>query len=254
MKIIPILIFLADLVVNFWLVVIISRNRIWKHLPWFALYIAQELATTAVGLALWLVDQRLYVTFFWWTEALRIVLIVGLVRESFVRIFLGFSSLRWFPWVVRSVIGCVLVYSMWKAIYAPPIQNNKIISLIIAGEFTFRWGIAAVGLLSLLMVWFFQLPNDTRETAVILGSAVASAAFLANVVSRSLFGTKYALITQFIPDVGYLVATLIWIKYMSRPEPEFGFEELSITPEMMVLELHRYRQAAERLFGKSKEN
>jgi hypothetical protein len=247
MKIIPILTFLADLAVNVWLLLIVWRRDVWRQLPWFALYVAWEFIATVVGLTLWFVDRHLYVTVFWWMEAARIALVVGAMRESFLHTFVGFSSLRWFPWVVRSVIGGVVVYSAWKAIYAPPIQSNRVISFIIAGEFTFRWGLAAVGLLSLLLVWLLELPNDTRETAVILGIATASGAFLVAVLSRSFFGTKYVRITQFVPDVGYLVAAAIWIKYMLRPEQEFGFKELGITPEQMASELRRYREAAERL-------
>lgn len=247
MKIIPILTFLADLMANFWLLQILWRRKAWRQLPWFGVYMAAELAATCVGLALWFIDKRVYVTVFWWMEAARIALVVGAMRESFIRTFVGFSSLRWFPWVVRAVIGCVFVYSVWKAIYAPPIQSNRLISFIIAGEFTFRWGLAAVGVLSLLLAWLLELPNDTREMAVMLGIATASAAFLVNVMSRSFFGTKYVLITQFVPDVGYIVAVAIWIKYMLRPEQEFGFKELGVTPEQMALELRRYREAAERL-------
>lgn len=253
MKIIPILTFLADLVANLWLLQILWRRNVWMQLPWFVAYIALEFVATTVGLGLWFADQHLYVTVFWWMEAVRIALIVGAVRESFLRAFLGFSSLRWFPWIVRSVIGGVLVYSAWKTIYAPPVQNNRIISLIVASEFTFRWGIAAIGLLSLVMVWFLELPNDTRETLVIDGCAIASVAFLATVLSRSFFGTKYALLMQYVPDVGYLIAASIWIKYLRRPEQELRFEEVGITPEAMALELRRYREIAERALRGPKE-
>lgn len=254
MKIIPILTFVADLAVNIWLLVIVWRRDVWRNLPWFASYVAAELVITSIGLALWLVDRHLYITVFWWMEAARIGLIVGAVRESFIQTFIGFSSLRWFPWLVRSVIGSVLAYSIWKAIYAPPVQNNMIISVIIAGEFTFRWGIAAIGLLSLALVWFLELPNDTREALVLDGCAISSVAFLATVLSRSFFGEKYAFFMQYVPDVGYLTAVAIWIKYMRRPEQEFGFKELGMTPEAMALELRRYRQVAERVLKSTKEH
>src|SRR5262245_22368419 len=221
MKIIPVLTFVADLAVNIWLLLIMWRRDVWRRLPWFSCYIASELLATCIGLVLWFVDRRLYVDVYWWIEGAKIALIIGAVRESFVRTFVGFSSLRWFPWAVRGVIGGVIAYSAWKAIYAPPVQNRPIISLIIAGEFTFRWGFTGIGLLSLVLVWILELPHDTREMAVLDGITVASGAFLALVVSRSLFGTKYALIAQFFPDVGYLFAAAIWIKYMLRAQQEF---------------------------------
>jgi hypothetical protein len=253
MNIIPILIFLVGLAVDSWLLVIVWRRKIWSKLPWFASYIAWEMATTGVGLGLWLFDRKHYVAVFWWMEAVLISLIAAAVRESFLRIFVGFSSLRWFPWVVRCVIGCVLLYSGWKAVYAPPVQSDRILSFIIAGEFTFRWAFAAIGLLSLILVWMLDLPNGTPETAVMDGCTIASWAFLTWVLSRSFFGEKYTWIMQYVPELGYLLAASIWIKYMSRPEREFGFKELGITPEVMALELRRYREVAERIFGKPKE-
>lgn len=235
---------------NSWLLLVVSRRGIWRQLPWFTCYIASELVGACVGLVLWSVDRHLYVTVYWWMAAAQISLLVGTVRESFLRTFVGFNSLRWFPWLVWSVIGSVLVYSTWKAIYAPPVQNNRIVSLIIDGEFTFRWGIVAVGLLSVALEKLFELQRDTREVAVMDGCAVASVGFLTWTVIRSLFGTKYSLITQYIPELAYLLAAWIWIKYMLRRETEWGFSQLGMTPEQVALELRRYRQAAEQILGK----
>lgn len=252
MKIIPLISFLANLAVNLWLSVVVWRREVWKPLRWFSLYVAAGLLSTGVGLTLWFVDRRLYVTVFWWMEAAKIALIVAAVRESFVRTFVGFTSLRWFPWVVRGVIAGVVAYSIWKAIYAPPVQSNRLISFIIAGEFTFRWGFVGIGLLSLALLRILELPHDTRETAVIDGYTIASAAFLVYVISRSFFGTRFVGITQFVPDIGYVLAVILWIKYMSRPEREFGFKELGMTPEALAAELRRYREVATRLLGNSK--
>jgi hypothetical protein len=200
-----------------------------------------------VGLVLWVVNRHLYVTVYWWLDVAQVILIVGTVRESFLRTFVGFSSLRWFPWLVWSVVGSIFVYSGWHAIYAPHVQSNRILASIIDGEFAFRWAIVAVGLLSAGLERLFQLPRDTREVAVIDGSAVASVGLLAWVVIRSLFGTRYSLVTQYFGELAYLLASSIWIKYMLRPEAAVGFNELGLSPEQVALELRRYRTAAERL-------
>ncbi len=247
MSILPIISFLIHLAVNCWLLGIVLRRGIWRQLPWFTCYIASEMVGALVGLGLWVVDRHLYITVYWWLDVAQVILIVGTVRESFLRTFVGFTSLRWFPWLVWSVIGLIVVYSAWKAIYAPPIQNNRIVALIVDGEFAFRWAIVAVGLLSAGLERLFALPRDTREVAVIEGCAVASMGLLAWVISRSLFGTKYALITQYFGELAYLLACSIWIKYMLRPEATVGFNELGISPEHVALELRRYRTAAERL-------
>lgn len=243
----PTISLIIHLAVSSWLLVVVLRRGIWRQLPWFACYIASEVVGACAGLALWHVNRHLYITVYWSLDAVQLILIIGAVRESFVRTFVGFSSLRWFPWLVSGVIATVLVYAAWKAIYAPPVQSNRIIALIIGGEFTFRWGIVAVGLLSAGLERLFELPRDTREVAVIDGCAVASVGLLAWVVIRSLFGTRYLPITQYFGELAYLLACAIWIKYMLRPEAKVGFNELGISPEQVALELRRYRTAAERL-------
>jgi len=250
MSILPIMSFTTHLAVSSWLLAVVLRRGIWRPLPWFTSYVTSEVVGAAIGLALWFVDRQLYVTVSWWLDAAQVILIVGTVRESFLRTFVGFGSLRWFPWLVWSVMGSILAYSAWKVVYAPPVQNNRIVALIVDGEFTFRWGIVAVGLLSVALEKLFALPRDTREASVIVGCGVASVGFLAWAVIRSLFGTKYSLITQYIPELAYLIAVWIWLKYMRRPEAEVGFEELGMTPEQVALELRRYREAAERLLRK----
>lgn len=252
MKIITILEFLIAIAADTWLLLVVWRRDVWKPLPWFAVCIASDLVQTCVGLALWFIDRSLYVTVFWWMEAAKIGLVVGAMRESFVRTFVGFSSLRWFPWVVRGVIGAVLVYSAWKTIYAPPVDKSWLFSLIIDVEFTFRWVIVAVGLLSVALVWLLDLPKDTRENAVMDGFAIASTAWLVFAVVRSFFGAKYGRFIQYVPDIGYFVAVAIWIKYLRIPGREFGLKELGMTPEAMALELRRYRETAERILAKTK--
>jgi hypothetical protein len=247
MSLIPIISFFVHLAVNGWLLIILLRRAIWRQLPWFTCYIASEMLGAVVGLTLWSFHRRLYVTVFWWMATAQIILIVGAVRESFVRTFVGFASLRWFPWLVRGVIAGVLAYSGWKAIYAPAVPTNRVVSLLVDGEFAFRWTIIAVGLLSVALERLFTLARDTREAAVIDGSALASFGVLAWAVSRSLFGRRYSLVAEYFGELGYLFAVAIWIKYMSRPEMPMGFKELGISAEQVAFELRRYRESAERL-------
>jgi hypothetical protein len=246
----PIISFIIHLAVSSWLLLVVLRRGIWRQLPWFTCYIASEVLGACAGLALWPVNRHLYITVYWSLDAVQLILIVGAVRESFVRTFVGFSSLEWFPRLVSGVIATVLVYAAWKAIYAPPVQNNRIVALIIGVEFTFRWGIVAVGLLSAGLERLFSLARDTHEVAVIDGCAVASVGILAWVVIRSLFGTRYSPITQYFGELAYLIAAWIWLKYMLRPEVAVGFKQLGMSRERVASELRRYREAAERLLRK----
>jgi hypothetical protein len=247
MSIIPLISFALHVSVNAWLLAVMLKRGIWRNLPWFSCYITSELLGALAGLVLWSLNPRLYVAMSWLMEAVQMALLVMAVRESFIRTFVGFTSLRWFPWLTWGVIAAVLAYSWWKAVFAPPVHNNRVVSLIVGGEFTFRWGIVAVGLLSVVLERLLTLPRHTREVAVLDGSTVASAGFLGWAVSRSLFGPRYALSTQYVPEIAYLLACSIWIKYMSRAYQELSFEDLGMTPEHVASELARYRSVAEKI-------
>jgi len=247
MSLMPIISFVVHLGVNGWLLTILLRRRIVGQLPWFGAYITSEFVGACIGLTLWSLNRPLYITVFWWMAAAQISLIVGSVRESFVRTFVGFGSLPWFPWLVRGVIVAVLFYSGWKAIYAPAVKANHLVSLIVDGEFAFRWTIIAVGLLSVALERLFTLPRQTHEAAVLDGCTIASLGMLAWSVSFSLFGARFIFITQYLQEIGYLLGAAIWIKCMSSPESPKEFVELSITPEAAEAELSRYRAAAKRL-------
>lgn len=240
--------FVVNILVDAWLLYILRRQRVWKHLPWFALYICWEFLGACVGLTTWLLSKQLYVTVFWWMEGVRIALVVAAVRESLLRIFKGFESLL--RRSVAVVIVAVLVYSGWKAVHAPPVQSNWLVSFILGAEFTFRWGIVAVMLLSIGLMWFVQEPMGSREDAVVTGCGIASIAFLVNVLSRSFFGTRFTFFTQYLPDVGYFIAAWWWIRIFSRPVAEFGFKELGMGPEDIRRELRRYRELAEQIMRK----
>jgi hypothetical protein len=242
--------FAINLIVDAFLLAILYRQNIKRHLPWFVAYIAWEFLIAIVAPVIWFVDPKQYVTVYWWTEAMRAVLMAGAVRESFLRTFVGFTSLRWFPWLVRGLIVTVVLYSTWKSVYAPPVQSGRMTAFLIGIEFAFRWCIAAIGILSLVLMWLFQLPTRTREESVLSGASIVSAAILVAVLSRSFFGTRFTFFTQYLPDVGYFMAALLWIKTFLRPEEEFGLKELGMDAEQVAQELHRYGESARRILRK----
>ena len=238
-------VFVVNLLLDACLLWILYKRSMRKRLPWFVVYIGWELLATVVGLTIFLISRVLYVTVFWWVEAVRVGLTVAAVRESLLRIFKGFESLL--RWSVLVVIVAVVLYSWWKAVHAPPIQSNRLASFILGAEFTFRWGIAGVSAVAMGLMWFIQEPTGSREDAVITGAAIASMGFVAWVIVRSLFGTKVAFFAQYLPDMGYFVAAFYWIKVFQRPVAEFGFKELGMGPEDIRREIRRYRELVEQI-------
>ena len=237
--------FAVNLALDAWLLTILHKRNARKHVPWFVLYIAWELLSTAVGLTTWIANRQLYAAVYWWKEAARMILLVAAVRESLLRLFEGFKALL--RWSVSLVILLVIAYSAWKAVHAPAVQSTRLGSFILAAEFTFRWGIVAVAALSFGLMWLVGEPTGSGEDAVVTGCGIASLAFIAHVLSRSFFGTRYVLFTQYLPDVGYFIAVLLWISVFRRPEGELGFRQLGLGPEDILRELRRFREFMQRM-------
>lgn len=237
----------AGLVVNAWLLIVVYLQNVRKQLPWFALYVAWEFLLVCVQLGSWITSPHLYVSVYWWTEAIEVVLIVGAVRESFLRIFQGFTSKPGFRWSVWAVVAAVVFYSAWKAVYAPPPPTGgRLAAFIIGSEFMFRWGIFGIALLTTVLSALLKEPMDTREDAVVSGFGIASIAIVSSMAVVSLFGTKYLFFTKYAPSVGYFVAAFWWIWVFSRPVQEFGLKELGMEPEDVATELRRYSESGER--------
>jgi hypothetical protein len=241
---------IAGLAVDAWLLIIVYRQRVMKQLPWFVLYVAWGVLLASVQLVTWLISPRLYIAVYWWMELIAVVLIVAAVRESFLRIFQGFTSRPGFRLLVWSVILAVVIYSAWKAIYLPPVHGGRFEAFVVGSEFAFRWGIFGIAGLSSVLSLFLHEPMNTREDAVVTGFGLASVGVLAGVVSFSLFGTKYLFFTKYASSVGYFVAVFWWIWVFSHPVAEFGFKELGMGPEDIARELRRYRKLTERMMRK----
>ena len=244
-------VFAINLILDALLLRVLWKHDARKQLPWFVAYIGWEFLSTAVGLTVWVFSRHWYTTVYWWMEGPRIALLVAAVRESLLRIFKGFESLL--RRSVSVVIVIVVLYSAWKAFHAPPVQSNWLVSFILGAEFTFRWGIAGVAGLSMVLMWFVQEPMGSREDAVVTGAGLASLAVVAYVLSRSFFGTRFTFFSQYLPDVGYFVVALWWIRVFSRPVAEFGFRELGMGPEDIRRELRRYGELAEKIMQRARK-
>lgn len=238
------------LLLNFWLLTVLHRQAVRKQLPCFVFYIAWEVCSGCLSLALLAINRHLHDAVYWWFEAIEIALIVAAVRESFLRIFGGFTKMRWFRWTVTGVILAVIAYATYKAIYYPPIQGNRLTVLVAGAEFLFRWGIAGIGILTIVLSWLVDEPTHTREDAVVTGFAVISIAFVGYVILVSLFGTKYLFFAKYIPSVGYFMAAILWIRVFSRQEKGIGFEEIGIGPEEMLKLVRGYQKAIDAIRGK----
>jgi hypothetical protein len=236
----------AGLAVYAWLLIIVHRQRIREQLPWFVLYVSWGVLAQVTEVVLYVIGRQLYFGAYWWMQGVEIALTVAAVRESFLRIFEGFTRKMGFRLSVWGVIVGVVVYSAWKAVYAPPIQVNRLATFVFGTEFAFSWGLLGIAVLTGVLSALMK-EGITREDAVVTGFGAAAATFLLYLGSFSLFGIKYIFLTKYIPAVGYFVAVFWWIYVFSRPVKQFGFKELGMGPEEISKALRLYRDFGERL-------
>lgn len=240
---------IAGIAVSVWLLILVYRRDVRTRLPWFAYYVSWEVLQACIQLILFPINRRLYAKAYWWMEAVEILLTVAAVRESFLRIFQGFTRKPGFLWSLWGIICAVVAYSAWKAIYAPPLQVGRLSAFVVGAEFLFRWSFLGITVLTAVLSFLLREPI-TREDAVVSGFGVAAGAFLLYVGSFSFFGTKYIFFTKYIPSVGYFVAVFWWIYVFSRPMRQFGFKELGMGPEDIARALRVYRESGERIVRK----
>jgi hypothetical protein len=237
---------IGSLALDIWLLTILHRQGVRKQLLWFVIYVACGILSQTTQMVARAISLRLYITVYWWLEAVAVVLIVAAFRESFLRIFQGITRKPGFRLALWSVIGAVVVYSAWKAVHAPPLQTSRLDTFVFGAEFLYRWGIAGIALLTTILSLFAK-EGITREDAVVTGFGVSSLAFILYVSSFSLFGKQYVFLTKYIPSVGYFVAVFLWIYVFSRPLSQFGFEELGMGPEEIGNALRRSQNFGKRL-------
>ncbi len=235
---------IATFVVGFiayaWLALVVQRHGARKHLPSFTFYVVWECLITLIQLALWLADSKVYYRAYWWIEAFDVAFIVAAVRESFLRLFHPLTKRADFRGLVWGLIGAVVIYSAWKAVYAPPLQSGRLNAFVFGAEFLFRWGIFGIAALTGVLSLLLEGTIKTREAAVVVGFGIASLAFVLYVGSFSVFGSKYTFLTKYLPSVGYFLAVGWWIWVFSRSIEKLGFKELGAGPEEMRRHLLRF--------------
>lgn len=240
---------IAGIAVFAWLlVIVVYRQGLKQRLPWFVCYVIWETALAITQLTLLSVNRRWYFAVYWWMELVEVALIVAAVRESFLRIFWGFTTEWWFRLSVSVAIAVVVIYSAWRAIYAPPVLNNRLGAFVVSSEFAFRTGVVVIVFLSRILMLVIAEPMNTREDAVVFGFGIASAPVITQMVLISFFANKYLSISQYLPSVGYFAAAFYWLWMFLRPQaPAGGFKETGIGPEDIGAAFKRYRSFVERM-------
>jgi hypothetical protein len=204
---------------QFIILAILVRRRLVRRFFWFFLYIAYVLIEAAVRFAV-AGNEDLYFKVYWVTSAAGLVFLVMAVRESFLNVFWVHARLKWFAIVTWSCVGLALVYAILKAWLFPPVHGGWQTAAIIGSEVAVQYSISAVAIVYFVFRWIFGIRGQEWESGVMAGFAIYEVLALCGSLTRSVFGSRYRIVSEWLPAVAYIIGELTWVLVLVRDEPE----------------------------------
>src|SRR6185312_13922625 len=98
--------------------------------------------------------------------------------------------------------------------------------------------ISMFGLLFFGLIKLFGVLEHQRESGIILGFTINASIATFSWITRSTFGTRFRVLSEWIPALAYIVAEATWIRELRRPERKLP--EPSMTLEEMNQALDGY--------------
>jgi hypothetical protein len=227
---------------------LLMRRRLHRRFGWFLVYIVYEIIESSLRLAV-SGNKNLYYTVFWWTEIGDVALTALAFGESFVNTFREYTRLRWFVTIIWSCIGAALLYALFKALVFPPVQANRRGAIIIGLEVAINFALIIVGILYFVLKTLLNTKGHQWESGVISGFGVYIVSTIFRFLIRSIFGTQFRLLNEWIRPIGYLLAEIIWVLELSRAErkPPVPIRDLNVDD---LTKLEHYSKILERFLGR----
>ncbi len=246
-----ILLSLIALILAVWLAIVLVRRKINRKFPFFFLYVISSIVFATLRLSV----SSHYLLFFWiyWiTEAIYVVVALLTLHEVFRKVFAAFYEKRWFwlffPVVVIAICGLAVVYRFGS----PPIQANRVISLIISLGMAVNLVQALLFVLFFVLVWFNGIGWREYPFGIVEGFAAIAIVIFTVEWARSVFGTKLNRLWSYSHSVAYIFAVVLWLDTFLRPpgpEPQW---RLKITPEQLLEQIRESGKILGRLRGKGR--
>lgn len=196
---------------------LLIKRRVRRRFFWFLASIVYALIEDCLRLAV-SGNPTLYGRVYWLTEIGDLILVVAAVAESFMNVFREFTRLRLFVWTVWVCVGLAVLYSLFKAWVFPPVHVTHLGSVVIAVEVTVDYSVSAVGILFFMLMLFFRMRERPWELGIIGGFTINAGVAVFGPLTFSAFGTKFKLLSAWVPAIASILAELIWVIDLWRPE------------------------------------
>jgi len=240
-------VFILNLLIDLGLLLLLLHRKAHKWLPWFICYIAWQVLAGCILVALSMIGKKAYAIGYWWIEWIELALIAAAMRESFLSMFDELRRKAGFRLLVWSAISAVIVYSILKAIHAPPIQTDKSTISLFGFEFLFRSGVIVIAFIATMLSLLPEKRMHRPEDAVLAGFGIASLGVLLFVVWVSVFRDKGLFLTKYLPTVAYFTAAGFWIRGFIRPIHGYGLKESGFTLDGISKALSQYGDDADEI-------
>jgi hypothetical protein len=109
-----------------------------------------------------------------------------------------------------------------------------------------------VALLYFGLIRLFGISRHQRQSGVILGLGINSLAEFVALVPRWVYGIKTVAFVAWIPPLGYVLAEIIWVIELLRPEPPVDPRLAQLSPKEVNEVLGQYVRVLRTLTKKSK--
>jgi hypothetical protein len=249
MKFSVVFLWLSPPILQTWLAALLMRRRVIGRFRFFFVYtlfaIGAEIAKFAFR-----ANPATYFHVFLATQPIYALLGYLAIAEIFYGVFKNFHRIWWFQ-LLFPVFGILaLGLSILIVALRPPKQANEFLATVFVLEIIVRCLQLGVFFLIFGLANFFSLSWRQYSFGITAGFGLAACGILAAIVGRSIFGTKYAAMLQFVPSVTYLLAVLIWLVSFLKPLPLDPLRDVRplLTPEMMRELYERYKRLTKGLF------
>jgi hypothetical protein len=234
-----------------WLATILVRRNLYREFPFFFLYISSSILIDVIRLSV-SGNYHLFFMVAWGTEAIYVVLGLLALHEVFRRVFAAFYKNWWFWLFFPCAVTAISVMAVVYRLGSPPVQANRVMSLIVSLGMAVNLVQAAIFVLFFLLLWWNGIRWRNYPTGIVLGFAIIASISLGSNWARSEFGTKFIGLFSYAPAVAYIVAVILWLETFLRPpepEPDWFHE---ITPAQMLEQVQQYTRIIERFLGRGK--
>ena len=202
---------------------LLAHKRLLRHFPFFSSYLAFHAIEQIVAVAVFYVCGRgswAYVYEYWTAQAIGVGLRFAIIWEIFSHVFRPYEGLRHAGTMVfRWSAVLLLVAAILAAVAGPAYEPDFALKGAVVLERSMD--VVQCGLLVLLFLFasYFALSWRNYVFGIALGFGVMASLELLAAVLATQFHSLSDIILNSLPRIGYVVATIIWIAYLTRPEP-----------------------------------